>query len=267
MSTPLLLPHRHYHRLDRVVLICTIARAMLVQFVILQHFQPYASFCIAGWIDEDTPQDARVVTPLEAKQYVPPPSTKTEPTVDALKAGAITKKTTTSATATSTITTTTSTTKEDEVKVPRTYDLVFSDEFNTPHRTFHDGHDPRWTSLEKNDYTNDAQHYYSANNARTDEEGNLVIYTESSNTDIVGFNDVKHKNERVTKHFKSAMLQSWDKFCFAGGVVEAEMSLPGRHDVGGLWPAFWMLGNLARHTYGGSSEHVWPWSSTSCTEK
>ncbi|EED93119.1 beta-glycan assembly-like protein, partial [Thalassiosira pseudonana CCMP1335] len=132
----------------------------------------------------------------------------------------------------------------------RVYDLVFSDEFNVPHRTFHDGHDPRWTALEKNDYTNDAQHYYSA-----------------SDTTIVGFNDVQYKKERVTKHFKSAMLQSWNKFCFTGGVMEAEMALPGKHDVGGLWPAFWLLGNLARHTYVGSSEHVWPWSSSVCTEK
>ena len=46
------------------------------------------------------------------------------------------------------------------------------------------------------------------------------------------------------------------------------MALPGRHNVGGLWPAFWLLGNLARHTYVGSSEHVWPWSSSSvCTDK
>jgi len=144
---------------------------------------------------------------------------------------------------------------------------VFSDEFNVPHRTFHDGHDPRWTALEKNDYTNDAQHYYSGDNAYTDTEGNLVIKSEASDTTIVGFNDVQYKKERVTKHFKSAMLQSWNKFCFTGGVMEAEMALPGKHDVGGLWPAFWLLGNLARHTYVGSSEHVWPWSSSVCTEK
>ena len=45
------------------------------------------------------------------------------------------------------------------------------------------------------------------------------------------------------------------------------MALPGRYDVGGLWPAFWLLGNLARHTYVGSAEHVWPWSSSVCTDK
>ena len=83
----------------------------------------------------------------------------------------------------------------------------------------------------------------------------------------MGFNDVQRKNERVTKHFKSAMLQTWNKFCFTGGIIEAEMALPGRHDVGGLWPAFWLLGNLARHTYVGSAQHVWPWSTSVCTDK
>ena len=36
------------------------------------------------------------------------------------------------------------------------YSLVFSDEFNVDGRTFNDGHDPRWTALHKNDYTNNA---------------------------------------------------------------------------------------------------------------
>ena len=150
---------------------------------------------------------------------------------------------------------------------PGTYELVFSEEFNVPHRTFEDGSDPKWTALEKNDYTNDALHYYSASNAVTDEKGRLVITTEATDTEVVGFNDIKQKKEVVTKHFKSAMLQTWNKFCFTGGIIEAEVKLPGKHNVGGLWPAFWLLGNLARHTYVGSSEHIWPWSSNVCTER
>ena len=31
-----------------------------------------------------------------------------------------------------------------------------SDEFETPHRSFKDGEDPRWTAVHKNDYTNKA---------------------------------------------------------------------------------------------------------------
>lgn len=63
------------------------------------------------------------------------------------------------------------------------------------------------------------------------------------------------------------MLQTWNKFCFTGGIIEARAKLPGKSNVGGLWPAFWLLGNLARHTYVGSSKGIWPWSSNVCTEK
>jgi hypothetical protein len=150
---------------------------------------------------------------------------------------------------------------------PGSYHLVFSDEFNIPFRTFGDGNDPRWTALDKNDYTNNAQHYYSPTNAFTNADGNLVIKTEARDTEVIGYDDVKRKKTHVTKHFKSAMLQSWNKFCFTGGIIEAEVTLPGKHNVGGLWPAFWLLGNLARHTYVGSSEHVWPWSEVKCTKK
>eukprot|EP00985_Skeletonema_marinoi_P002287 scaffold946_cov165-Skeletonema_marinoi.AAC.1 len=252
----------------------------LIYLLLIELIQPSPNnniFCQASWIDPDTPQDAQTVSPLQVVPAPPAPKhakhdddddsddkkkhhrrrrdpTQTPtfyPTFEPTHFPSIAPTTTTPA----------------PTHPERIYNLVFSDEFNTPHRRFSDGSDPRWTALEKNDYTNDAQHYYSADNAFTDTEGNLVIKSESTDTEILGFNDVKHKNERITKHFKSAMLQSWNKFCFTGGIMEAEMALPGRHDVGGLWPAFWLLGNLARHTYVGSSEHVWPWSSSVCTDK
>lgn len=43
---------------------------------------------------------------------------------------------------------------------------VFSDEFETEGRSFADGQDPRWTAIDKNDYTNNALHYYKHENAR-----------------------------------------------------------------------------------------------------
>jgi len=234
-----------------------------------------------SWIDPDTPLEARVVTPLPV---VPnkPKQEKKDKNDDASSSSTSTstsshrrrhKDPTASPTQFPTYAPTatpsvppSSATPPPSVP-PRRYELVFSDEFNTPYRTFSDGHDPRWTALDKNDYTNDAQHYYSSANAFTDAHGNLIIRSEAHDTEIVGFDDVAFRKTKVTKHFRSAMLQSWNKFCFAGGVMEAEMSLPGKHDVGGLWPAFWLLGNLARHTYVGSSEHVWPWSSGVCTDK
>lgn len=52
---------------------------------------------------------------------------------------------------------------EDRVKSfeGREFELVFSDEFNREGRTFHDGTDPRWTAVNKNDYTNHALQFYS----------------------------------------------------------------------------------------------------------
>lgn len=189
--------------------------------------------CHAGWIDPDTPANAMSVVPLKIDAPAPNPDKKS---------------------------------KSNQHQQP-IFSLVFSDEFNSPHRSFADGNDPRWTALDKNDYTNNAQHYYSSDNAHTDTNGHLIIKTEARDTFVVGFNDVQRKKERVTKHFKSAMLQTWNKFCFTGGIIEGEVSLPGRHDVGGLWPAFWLVGNLARHTYTGSSDHIWPWSSSVCNDK
>jgi hypothetical protein len=214
------------------------------------------SFVASDWIDPDTPEDVRTTHSLtEVPGFIPKPAPK--------KAKKHTKHPTTPAP--------TEAPTHKPTPYPtyasNTYELVFSDEFNTPDRTFEDGTDPRWTAIDKNDYTNDALHYYAEENAKTDADGNLVIKTVAKDTAVVGFDDVKGKATRVTKHFRSAMLQTWNKFCFTGGIIEAEVELPGKHNIGGLWPAFWLLGNLARHTYVGSSEHIWPWSSGVCTAK
>ena len=84
--------------------------------------------------------------------------------------------------------------------------------------------------------------------------------------DIIGYDDVKREHTHVKKHFRSAMLQSWNKFCYTGGIIEIEVILPGKWNVAGLWPAFWLLGNLSRHTYVGSADGVWPWSQVECTD-
>jgi len=51
-----------------------------------------------------------------------------------------------------------------------------------------------------------------------------------------------------------------------GGIIEFNAKLPGDPKVGGLWPALWMLGNLARATYVGSSNYIWPYSYDQCDE-
>jgi len=148
----------------------------------------------------------------------------------------------------------------------RNFQLVFSDEFEVENRTFDDGHDPKWTALNKNDYTNDALHYYSSDNVRTS-NGVLNITTDFRENTFKAFDEDTKKPVAETKHIQTAMVQGWNKFCFTGGIVEFRAKLPGEPQIGGLWPALWLLGNLARATYVGSSDYMWPWSFNKCDPK
>jgi hypothetical protein len=192
-------------------------------------------------------------------------------------------------------TTTSFTTKEQ-------YELVMSDEFKRAGRSFKDGDDPMWTGVDKSDDDQTASgrkslHFYNASQITT-EGGKLVITTTTEDTKWKGWNPYKKKYETMSRHFKvrrwgavvghtycaspslsfpahpplfcllsfrqSGMLQSWNKFCFTGGIIEAELQFPGRHDTGGLWPAFWLLGNLGRATFESSTNLMWPWSYATC---
>jgi beta-glucan synthesis-associated protein KRE6 len=168
------------------------------------------------------------------------------------------------------------------------YDLVFSDEFNVDNRRFVDGHDPKWTAMHKDDYTNDALQFYHQDLVRT-QHGVLNITTIVHDTEFKvptadssgssgsdnadpqadspqrrGLTTASTGAATRTKNYQSAMLQGWNKFCFTSGIVEISAKLPGQYDIGGLWPAMWLLGNLARATYVGSSNNVWPWSYDTC---
>ena len=143
----------------------------------------------------------------------------------------------------------------------RKYSLAFSDEFNVEGRTFHDGQDPRWTSIHKDDYTNFALQYYNQDLVHTS-SGYLNISTVIK--DISFHVESETKKGTMTKNYQSGMIQGWNKFCFTGGIVEISAKLPGQYDIGGFWPAMWLLGNLARATYVGSSNNVWPWSYDTC---
>lgn len=65
-------------------------------------------------------------------------------------------------------------------------------------------------------------------------------------------------------NFRGGMIQTWNKFCFTGGIVVVSVRMPGRANVAGLWPAIWMMGNLGRAGYGASLEGTWPYSYTEC---
>lgn len=84
--------------------------------------------------------------------------------------------------------------------------------------------------------TNDALHFYSHDNAKTT-NGVLNITTEFKENMYKAFDEDKKKFYTDAKHVQSAMIQSWNKFCFVGGVIEFSAKLPGDHKIGGLWPA------------------------------
>lgn len=149
--------------------------------------------------------------------------------------------------------------------------LVMSDEFNRPGRTFRDGDDPMWTAIERSDddQTSGGKkslQFYNSSYAFT-ENGSLVILTTTEDTTWRGYNPFLKKYTKLKRTFRSAMVQSWNKFCFTGGIFEADITLPGSSSIGGLWPAVWLLGNLGRATYEGSTNLVWPWSYSKCNRE
>jgi len=143
-----------------------------------------------------------------------------------------------------------------------------SDEFNIPNRSFTDGHDNMWTGLDKSDDDSSAAgggslHFYNSSRITT-ANGTLRINSVIKKTEWEHYDTVKKEFKKVTKYFESGMLQSWNKFCFTGGIIEVDLILPGDPSIGGLWPAAWMLGNLGRATYEASTNMIWPWSYNTC---
>lgn len=137
-------------------------------------------------------------------------------------------------------------------------ELVFSDEFNHPGRTFHDGDDSRWTALERAPSTNEQVNYYNASLATTNEEGQLALRSAYQPVQLSGGS---------TRYIQTAMIQTWNKFCFSGGgIAEVRARMPGRHDQPGLWPAFWLMGNLGRATFTQSTDGIWPFVFDECVE-
>jgi len=113
--------------------------------------------------------------------------------------------------------------------------------------------------------TNEALHFYKPENVQTT-NGVLNITTTQQSNKYKAFDEDKHKYYADAKHIQSGMVQGWNKFCLTGGIIEFNAKLPGDPKTGGLWPALWMLGNLARATYVGSSNFIWPYSYDECDE-
>jgi len=129
------------------------------------------------------------------------------------------------------------------------YELVFSDEFNKPNRTFWEGDDP----------------YFFAGNFWYGATEDLEWYDPDAVTTWDGTLELrmdKFKNHGLD--FRSGMLNSWNHLCFKGGIFEVSVSLPGPYGVQGLWPGAWTLGNLGRPGYLSTTDGIWPYSYDAC---
>ncbi|KUF84630.1 Beta-glucan synthesis-associated protein KRE6 [Phytophthora nicotianae] len=172
----------------------------------------------------------------------------------------------------------------------RKWDLVMSDEFNTPNRSFRPGDDHIWTSLEKPDGVNGALELYSHNMTSTkcDDDGTCYFYIKAVDelNVIHVYNMYTHPPGYVDAYFfyRAAMVQSWNKFCYQGGMIETRVQLPGvvtpesgNPDLAKgknskveatkfypTWPGIWMMGNLGRAIFSASTNRMWPFSYDKC---
>uniref|UniRef100_H3GJH6 GH16 domain-containing protein n=1 Tax=Phytophthora ramorum TaxID=164328 RepID=H3GJH6_PHYRM len=171
----------------------------------------------------------------------------------------------------------------------RKWDLVMSDEFNVANRSFRPGDDHIWTSLDKPDGVNGALEIYSHNMTSTKCEGDTCyFYIEVSDEPqtISVYNMYKYPPGYEDAHFyyRAGMVQSWNKFCFQGGMLEVRAQLPGAvSDKSGnpdlalgksgkvaskqyypTWPGIWMMGNLGRAIFSASTNRMWPFSYDKC---
>ncbi|EJD00930.1 beta-glucan synthesis-associated [Fomitiporia mediterranea MF3/22] len=128
-------------------------------------------------------------------------------------------------------------------------ELVFSDEFNTDGRTFYPGDDPYWEASD--------MHYWSTND--------MEWYDPAAVTTANGYLQITmSRKDTHNLKYQSAQLSTWNKFCFTGGYIEVNVSLPGVTDVTGFWPSIWTMGNLGRAGYGATVDGTWPYSYDSC---
>lgn len=126
-----------------------------------------------------------------------------------------------------------------------TWNLVYSDEFTTPGRTFYDGDDPYWQAVDIWYGVTQDMEWYDPD-AVTTNDGVLELRFDAFQNHFL--------------NYRSGMLQSWNKLCFKGGRLEASISLPGRGDTVGFWPGFWSMGNLGRPGYAATTDGMWPYS-------
>uniref|UniRef100_K3X0G6 GH16 domain-containing protein n=1 Tax=Globisporangium ultimum (strain ATCC 200006 / CBS 805.95 / DAOM BR144) TaxID=431595 RepID=K3X0G6_GLOUD len=174
----------------------------------------------------------------------------------------------------------------------QTWELVMSDEFNTPNRSFEPGKDHMWTSIEKPDGVNAALEVYSHNMTSTacDADGTCYFYIKTIDdvTTVQVWNEylATPGYETVEFFYRSGMVQSWNKFCLQGGAIAVRVQLPGavtaasgNPDIANgssarastikyypTWPGIWLMGNLGRAIFSASTSRMWPFSYNECND-
>jgi hypothetical protein len=89
------------------------------------------------------------------------------------------------------------------------------------------------------------------------------------------------------QYYRAGSIQSWNKFCFQGGMVEVRVQLPGgvssmsknpdlkkssktrvtSSSYYPTWPGVWFMGNLGRALFSASTSRMWPFSYDECDER
>lgn len=79
--------------------------------------------------------------------------------------------------------------------------------------------------------------YYDVDNSSTDyvttENDHLVIRTNAEKVTWMEWDSTSWEPTKKSRNYTSGMVQSWNKFCFTGGVLEISVQLPGHPGSGG----------------------------------
>ncbi|ESK85953.1 glycoside hydrolase family 16 protein [Moniliophthora roreri MCA 2997] len=148
------------------------------------------------------------------------------------------------------------------------YDLVFSDEFERPGRTFYPGDDPYFEAVDIWYGVTQDLEWYDPQQITT-RDGALVITMDSAETLVPHLTPgstapfTAAENHDLT--YRSGMLQSWNKLCFSSGYIEVAVKLPAPGPIAqGYWPGTWTMGNLGRAGYRATTDGLWPYSYDAC---
>ncbi|RHZ34467.1 hypothetical protein DYB37_002816 [Aphanomyces astaci] len=142
------------------------------------------------------------------------------------------------------------------------WQLVMSDEFNRDNRSFVAGEDHLWTALDIPDGVNAALGWYNSSNVYT-KDGRLVVRVDEGPRNATYFNQWLE-------------IPAWETRTMLPGAVDAKSWNPHvRKKVKPTdpitdvrfyptWPGVWLMGNLGRALFSGSTTRMWPWSFNEC---